>query len=181
MILLLNGAFGIGKTTVARRVRDARPHSIVLNPEPIGVVLQRSARLLGKRVDDFQDLALWRRLTIVAVRLARIVRSNVIVPMAFSNAAYLDEIRSALRRFDDTVLHVCLVAPLDVVHARLEARGAHPLTHAWEYRRAAECCTVHRGGEFAKQVRADGDAGSVADDVLALVGEAVTCAPHATP
>ena len=64
--MFLNGAFGIGKTTVARALVKRLPRAVLFDPEPIGVLLQRF-----RRVDDFQDLRAWRRLTIFGIRIAR--------------------------------------------------------------------------------------------------------------
>jgi len=152
MIFLLNGAFGIGKSTVARALIERIPEAVVFDPEIIGIILQRAARLAGSPVDDFQDLQVWRRLTVFGLRIARLRSATVVVPMAFSNASYLSEVRDAIARFDPQVLHVCLVAPVEVVHARLRARGSDPRRHAWEYRRASECCAVHGSARFAIHV-----------------------------
>ena len=147
MILLLNGAFGIGKTTVARLLVKKLDRAVLFDPEWIGIPLQRLTR-----VTDFQDLRTWRRLTVLGLRLTRLFYRNVIVPMAFSNVEYLREIREGASRFDSRVLHVCLVAPLEVVHARLRERGAEE----WAYRRAAECCLVHGSDEFVVQIETSG-------------------------
>ena len=149
MIVLLNGAFGVGKTTVARALAKELRRATVLDPEPLGVVLQRFTR-----VHDFQDLKTWRRLTVAAVRAKRLFYRIVIVPMAFSNVAYLDEIQDGFRRFDRDVVHLCLVAPIDVVNERLDRRRLQPADEAWQRRRAAECCAVHGDPRFATQINA---------------------------
>src|SRR5688572_14382278 len=140
MIVLVNGAFGIGKTSVARSLAARLHRAVVFDPELIGIALQRLLRLVGRDVDDFQDLRLWRRLTIIGLRFARMLWPNVIVPMAFSNGAYLDEIRAGLHRFEPNVVHYCLVAPLEVVHQRLRGRGVDLATDDWLRRRTSECC-----------------------------------------
>lgn len=170
MILLLNGAFGVGKTTVARALARRLPRSVVFDPELVGFVLQRAARVARRDVHDFQDLSAWRRLTVMGVRAAHVLWPNVIVPMAFSKVAYLDEIRAKLGRFDHTVVHVCMVAPVEVVQARLRSRGADPLRHRWQFERAAECCAVHGRPEFATQVpAADRGVNEIAEEMLALL------------
>lgn len=151
MIVLLNGAFGIGKTTVARLLVARIPRAVLLDPEIVGIALQRTARLLGRRVDDFQDLKTWRRWTIAALRITRVFWPNVIVPMAFSNEEYLHEIRRGLNRFEPHVLHFCLITSLPVVHERLRQRGD---AAEWEYRRAAECCAAHQSDAFATHIDA---------------------------
>ena len=77
--------------------------------------------------------------------------------MAFSELRYLDEVRSSLSSRGRRVLHFCLTAPLAVVRERLARRG-EPVDDprwAWVHRRAAECCAVHGGPEFAVHVSAD--------------------------
>ncbi|HVE70952.1 MAG TPA: AAA family ATPase [Thermoanaerobaculia bacterium] len=162
MILFLNGAFGIGKTTVARALVKRLPRAVLFDPEPAGVVLQRI-----RRVDDFQDLRLWRRLTILGIRVARLLARNVVVPMAFSNADYLREIRDGVARFDPDVRHVCLVAPYDIVLARLRQRGAGE----WEERRARECCDAHVRPEFASQIDASRAVAEIVEEILRLRAE----------
>ena len=170
MILFLNGAFGIGKTTVARALARRLARSVLFDPEKIGGPLQYIARLGGRPVDDFQDLRSWRTLTGIGLRLARLTSPNVIVPMSITNLAYLDELRAGVARFEPVVAHVCLVAPLAVVQERLRMRGADPRRHHWEYRRAAECCLAHGQRAFAKQVDAsERTPDQLAEDVLALV------------
>ena len=163
MILLLNGAFGIGKTTVARLVVRRLRRGVLFDPELIGMALHRFARLFGRDVDDFQDLRLWRRLTILGLRITRLFTPNIVVPMAISNAGYLEEIRRGL---GPDVVHVCLVAPLEIVHERLRNRGG---AHEWEFRRASECCDVHRGEAFARQIdAAHRSAEDIADEISGL-------------
>jgi gluconate kinase len=160
VIVFLNGAFGIGKTTVARALVARLPRAVLFDPEPVGIALQRL-----RRVDDFQDLALWRRLTILGLRLTRLLWPNVVVPMAFSNAAYLEEVRDAVSRFEPRVLHFCLVAPYEVVHERLQQRGD---AGTWAERRARECCDVHAEPRFAVQIDAQREPSAIVEELLRL-------------
>jgi predicted kinase len=151
VIVFVNGAFGIGKSTVARRLRDRLPGSAIFDPEVVGIVLQRLPRfvpLAGRGSDDFQDLPAWRRLSVRGIHLVRRRRATVIVPMAFSNPAYLREFLQGARTADPDVRHFCLTAPYEVVKARLAARPPTP----WMLRRAAECCAVHGRREFDERV-----------------------------
>jgi chloramphenicol 3-O-phosphotransferase len=171
VVILLNGAFGIGKTTVARLVARRLERTSIFDPELVGFVLQRAMRLTGRRVDDFQDLVLWRRLVVLGIRAVAAAQHNVIVPMAFSNVAYLREIEAGVRRFEPHVLHLCLIAPIEVVEERLERReGAAGLKDSWAYRRAVECCAAHSEAVFEEHIPA---AGASASDVADLVIERV--------
>jgi hypothetical protein len=157
LIVFLNGAFGVGKTVVARHLRRRLPASAIYDPELLGFVLQRLPRLAPRDTEDFQDLPLWRRGSVRGIQLVRTFRPTVLVPMTFSNLDYLREILSGVQRFDSQVRHFCLTAPLAVVEARLARRGSDP-THrvtAWQLRRAAECCAAHAAPEFSEHVATD--------------------------
>jgi predicted ABC-type ATPase len=156
-VILINGAFGIGKTTAAGLIKERLPHSIIVNPEHIGFVLQRMYRLAFGPIDDFQDLMMWRRLTAQAVRAARGLGRTVIVPMAISNSSYLAEIVDGIERFGHQVHHYCLTAPVEVVAERIRLRAAESRTITsadieWQLRRAAECCQAHKRPEFATHI-----------------------------
>jgi predicted kinase len=151
MFVLINGAFGVGKSTVARELRSLMQRSIIFDPEWVGLALQR---IPGRRVSDFQDFASWRRLTVAGARCFGAVRGPVIIPMTFSNSAYLAEVRKGLAQSGRPVLHFCLTAPIEVVRERLTGRGEPPGHPAWSWvhRRAAECCEAHRGSEFGTHI-----------------------------
>lgn len=170
MFVLINGAFGVGKSTVARELRSLVPGSVIFDPEWIGFALQR---LRGRRISDFQDLASWRRLTVRGARCVGAVRTHVIIPMAFSNSDYLEEVRAGLAESGRPVHHFCLVAPIDVVRERLASRG-EPLGDpkwSWVHRRAAECCEAHRSFAFAAHVPADKQPPNlIAAQLAALIG-----------
>lgn len=174
MVILLNGSFGIGKTTTARALQLALPDAML--SERIGWVLQRLPRWIplgGRGTGDFQDMPIWRSVTIRGIRLARWRRSTVIVPMAFSNLKYLNEIREGIRAFEPDVRHLCLVAPLEIVKERLAGRGLGPGGPAWAHRRATECCEAHARPEFGEPVLTAGRGVSeVVEDVLRRIGSA---------
>jgi predicted kinase len=176
MFILINGAFGIGKSSVARDLRRLMPGSGIYDPEPVGVVLQR---VRWQRVSDFQDLPSWRRLTVVAARSVGAVRSPVIIPMTFSNLDYLMEIQRGLAKSDQRILHFCLTAPIDVVRERLRHRG-EPVEDprwSWVHRRAAECCEAHRSPFFGTHVATESrSASAVAADLAARITDAVRSA-----
>ncbi|WP_159187936.1 hypothetical protein [Escherichia coli] len=69
MIIWINGPFGAGKTTLAKRLRDRRSKSLIFDPEEIGFVVKETVPMPAS--GDYQDLPLWRGLTIAAVREIR--------------------------------------------------------------------------------------------------------------
>ncbi len=111
----------------------------------------------------------------LGARCFGLVRSTVIIPMAFSERGYLEEVRSALASRGQTVMHFCLTAPLEIVQERLRNRG-EPVEDpqwAWVHRRAAECCDAHRSSEFGVHVPTEHRAPSA---VAAAIAERIATA-----
>lgn len=149
--VIINGSFGVGKTTVARKLRALIPGSVIFDPEMIGFVIRRAP---GYAYSDYQHSKLWRRLSIWGIRLAGLLRKVVIIPMTFSRSDYLDEFRNGLNVSGIPPLHFCLVAPVETVRERLKMRGEPESDSRWSWvhRRAAECCEAHKASVFATRI-----------------------------
>lgn len=147
MIVWLNGAFGVGKTTVARVLVKRLRGSMLVDPEKLGFVLQR---LPGRPRADFQDMPAWRRGTVHAIRVAAAIRRHVVVPMTLVHRAYFDEIVGSLRAHED-VRHFALIAAPDTIRARLLARG----TSGWAVDQIDRCTTALAEPAFARHVLTD--------------------------
>jgi broad-specificity NMP kinase len=160
MVVIINGSFGVGKTTVARLLRGALHGSVIYDPEWVGMALMRLPKRFGlKGTDDFQDMALWRGSVAVGVRLFRLfARGPVIVPMTFSRRDYLDEVVAGIARLDKNVRVFCLRAGLPTVKERLKARGTEfeGPGGKWIARRIRECDEAHRDPHFGEPVETEG-------------------------
>ncbi len=154
---MINGSFGIGKTTCARLLRPKLPGAVIFDPEWIGFVLRR---LPGYHRSDYQHLPSWRRLTILGARLFSIMAPHVIIPMTFTHKTYFREVKEGLKASGKPLLHVCLTAPLPVVQQRLTQRGevmGDP-RFEWVHRRAIDCFHAHQDPEFALHIPTEGRA-----------------------
>lgn len=173
MIVMINGSFGVGKTTVARLLRSTLPGSAIYDPEWAGIVLMRLsklARLKSPGVKDFQDIGLWRASAVAGIRLFRsFVHGPVIVPMTFSRRTYFDEVVHGIRRLDSDVRVFCLKASLPTLKRRLVGRGTRvegPEAE-WIARRIVECVEAHRDPHFGEPVDTeDRSARQVAGDII---------------
>ncbi|HEX8284936.1 MAG TPA: AAA family ATPase [Pyrinomonadaceae bacterium] len=173
MVILVNGSFGVGKSTVANLLRGALPGSAVYDPEWAGVVMLRLSKWASFRrraADDFQDFGLWRKSAVAGVRLFRALsRGPVIVPMTFSRRDYFDEVVAGLRRFDPEVRVFCLRAGLPTVKQRLAGRGdgVGSPNSGWLARRIVECAEAHRDPHFGEPVETeDRPAREVCEDIF---------------
>ena len=192
MIVLINGSFGVGKTTIAKLLRDALPGSVIYDPEWVGIGLMRLPRwvkLKGVGTGDFQHMDLWRRSAVAGVRLFRLFASGpVLVPMTFSHHAYFDQIVMGFRRLDPELRVFCLKAGLPTIKKRLVMRGTGiegPGTE-WMARRIVECSEAHRDPHFGEPVDTeDRSASEVAEDIAARLRQprattASACDNHGT-
>jgi hypothetical protein len=169
MFLLLNGSFGIGKTTVAQMLEATVGGSKIYDPENVGFILRRLPPFLLGRTSlpsDYQDLDLWRKLIVRGARRAHRNARVVIVPMAFTNLAYFDELAHGLSSHAEVRCY-CLVAPLDTVRDRLNRRakseGRSPTD--FELRRSAECVVAHADPSFGTPI----DATLPPDEIVAHI------------
>ncbi|MEZ5558223.1 MAG: AAA family ATPase [Pseudomonadales bacterium] len=160
-VVLINGSFGVGKTTVARLVAARRAGTALFDPERIGYVLRRLPAWLpgsAKALDDYQDSPSWRRLVaFCAVRLARWRRSDLLVPMCFARKDYVDELAQAVRASGLDWVEICLTAELQIIYGRLRERGAFAVADggAWLERKAAAACAAHAAPGYGIRIATD--------------------------
>ena len=175
MFVLLNGSFGIGKSSVADLLVSHVANARLYDPERVGFVLRRlPAFLLGRaqQPDDYQDLAQWRWLTQRGCVWTHRGASAVVVPMAFTKLGYFEDLQRSLACVTP-VLPLCLVAPLAVVEQRLQRRAAAEgrAVTAFETRRARACCVAHTDPRFGRPVDAVGAPTLIAEQIAFLLAQ----------
>lgn len=125
MIIWINGPFGAGKTTLAEKLRDRRPKSLIFDPEEIGFVVKATVPMPAS--GDYQDLPLWRGLTVAALReIRRHYSQDIVIPMTLVQPEYLDEILDAVRRVDDQLFHIFLTLNEDLLRHRIANQTMNP-------------------------------------------------------
>ena len=176
-VIWLNGAFGVGKTTVARALAAELSGALILDPEDIGRML-RQVIPAGLRTSDFQDIPSWRRLTVATIEsLLRDHPGTLIVPMTVVDPTYFDETVGRLRRAGITVHHVTLAASPRTIRRRLLWRVSVPWATWWAWRRVQGCVSALQSPLFATHV--DTENRSVADIVTTILSDSFR--PLATP
>jgi len=171
-VLLLNGAYGVGKTTVAKVLRRRLRGSVLFDPEVIGYVLRRLPRALpgsARGLDDYRASTTWRKAAVaIAAILGRSARP-LIVPMTLDREL-LVELRDALTSRRCRVEQVCLVASVTTVYARLAKRGLQPSSAEgqWVRSHAAAACVEHTSRDFERRIDTESRTPEeVADEIIA--------------
>jgi hypothetical protein len=154
-ICWINGAFGVGKTTAAKALEREWAGAYCFDPEQIGVMLRK---VVPKecRTEDFQDLALWRQLTVATVTdLARRCDRPLIIPMTLVNQLYFDEVVGGLRRSGLDVHHFTLVATRATLNKRIRGRLLLPQSKRWVRAQMERCVTALESPAFAVHIQTD--------------------------
>ena len=134
-IVMINGAFGVGKTTVANGLLAQIPDSMLYDLEEVGQML--------RKIGDFQDDPLWPALTVeVAKRLFNEYKRPLIIPMTLAHIPYFTTIKDGLAQLTADFHHFCLTASTATIHRRLIERGDEP--SGWTFQRTARCVIAHR-------------------------------------
>jgi hypothetical protein len=141
MIAWINGAFGAGKTTAAAHLLEAvhdapdMPEARLFDPEYVGYLLRK---FVPVPTGDFQDLRLWRALTVQTLSgLDREYPGIWIVPMTLVNRAYRAEIHDGLRHLGHIVHHAVLVLPEPVLRERIDNDQVDAGARQWRQDHAA--------------------------------------------
>ncbi|WP_442604448.1 AAA family ATPase [Paenibacillus sp. KN14-4R] len=155
---MINGAFGSGKTSAAQRLKLVIPNSMIFDPEEIGYMLRNilTEDILNEeeRTDDFQDIELWRKLTVkTAKELKHKYKKHIIVPMTIYKADYFDYILNGLRSIDRELLHFCLIASEDTIKQRIERRG--DIFDDWYQQHTKRGVATFRDNKFQEHIITD--------------------------
>ncbi|MCY9696749.1 AAA family ATPase [Paenibacillus alginolyticus] len=158
MIIMINGAFGAGKTTAANELLPFVPNSMIFDPEEIGYMLRKLVtvedRLVHERTDDFQDLEMWRVLTVkTAAELKSTYNKHLIVPMTIYKRHNFDYIYNGFKRIDKNVFHFCLSATADTLNRRLTKRGDEP--GGWQFQQVDKCVAALKDPVFENHISTD--------------------------
>lgn len=133
MIIWINGSFGVGKTTVANKLKEKINESIIYDPEKVGTFLTNT---LPVKEDDFQDYELWRTINFEILKYLSTRFDTIIVPMTITNTQYYDEIAGKLERDGVIIKQFILTASKETIIKRLDARGD---STKWAYNQVDRC------------------------------------------
>ena len=142
MIVMINGPFGIGKTTVSQMLKESVENAMIFDPEEVGFMLRNivteDIKLPSEKTGDFQDLKPWKVLTVdVAENLIKTYQKNLIIPMTIWNTEYFSYIRNGLKKIDNDIHHFCLLAKKETIFQRLTKRGDAP--GSWTFQQTEKC------------------------------------------
>ena len=175
MIILINGSFAVGKTTVAELLVQHLYHSMLYDPEVVGAGLASIVRPIESFI-DFQDLTAWRPLVVETVRvLKRVYGRTLVVPMTLWHRPYFEEIVDSLRQIDPHPYHFCLTASQKTLFERLAQRQHEHIEEAltWIQERFQRCIAAFQSPAFAVQIATDEKSPEeIVEEIFGRIGDA---------
>lgn len=159
MIVMINGAFGVGKTSVANELLRKLDGAMLFDPEEVGFMLKHivpeDVKLKHERTGDFQDLDMWKPLTVyVARQLRETYGKDLIVPMTIYNKDYFNTIYNGFLQVDPETYHFCLTAKKETIHQRLIERGEEEGN--WCFAQTDKCLAGFESSRFAQFISTEG-------------------------
>lgn len=152
---MINGAFGVGKTTVSHELLKVIENSMIFDPEEVGFMLRNilpeEVKRLEAETGDFQDLQLWRELTVKVARvLIDTYNVNLIVPMTIRKLEYFHYIFSGFKSIDKHTYHFCLTASKATIYKRLLERGEEKGN--WCFQQTDKCLKAYNENDFREYI-----------------------------
>lgn len=163
---MINGAFGVGKTTICNKLLKELDNSMVYDPEEIGFMLRniipKEIKHTEAKSGDFQDLELWKQVTVdVAEKLITNYNINLIVPMTIRKREYFNYILNGFKKIDRETYHFCLTASKETIYERLRNRGEEEGN--WCFHQTEKCLNAFKEYDFGEYI--DTEAVQV-DDII---------------
>ena len=147
-IIWINGPFGIGKTQTAQVLHERLPGSFIFDPEEMGSALKK---LTPKFTGESQAHPMWIPLMLDALQFAvKQADGPLIVPVTIADVPRHRRMMSGLKDRGMAVHHYTLLAPSDMVQARLRRRNETLIDSSQVEERLAD----FRSEQFAKHIEA---------------------------
>ncbi|MEG9298493.1 AAA family ATPase [Mangrovibacillus sp. Mu-81] len=155
MIIMINGAFGAGKTTIANELLSKLDNSMIFDPENVGYmvreILPDEIKKAESKSGDFQHYELWRILTVeTALKLKKKYGKNLIVPMTIRVPEYFTYILNGFKDIDEHTFHFCLQASRETIFARLRKRGEEEGN--WCFQQTEKCLNAFAEYHFGDYI-----------------------------
>ncbi|MBC9873245.1 AAA family ATPase [Macrococcoides bohemicum] len=146
-IIWINGAFGVGKTTISNLLKAKIINSIIFDPEIAGTMLNKIYPEEIKK-DNFQDYIEWRNINNEILRkLIEGTDKIIIIPMTITNLNYYQEIVSGLD--SKIICQFLLVADDNTLIDRLNSRNE---SDRWPYDQIYHCIGSFDSIDFGTRI-----------------------------
>jgi hypothetical protein len=151
VIVWINGAYAVGKSTVAAELVRRQPKTTLLyEPEEIGYYLRDLVKPVEK-ARDYQELTLFTPVVIEVARQLHSYGRTLVMPLGVWHAERFTEIHNGLTQITQ-VKHYCLTATRATINTRLLYRGDRRQAITWIRERLDNCIEALDAPQFDKHI-----------------------------
>lgn len=178
MIIMINGAFGVGKTSVANEIVKKIKRSIIYDPEEIGLYLRQNIPTNvfseDEKTGDFQDIAIWKSMVVgIAEEIKKQYNCNLVVPMTIRKTEYFQYILRGFKNIDKDTHHFCLTASIEMIHKRLTNRG--DLVGSWAFQQTEKCLDAFTTDDYKYYINTENmEIYEVVENILEMIRDCTT-------
>ena len=143
MIYWLNGAYGVGKTTVALRLKELLHKAHIVDPEMLGNAIRDNYPETFFR-ETFEECPLWLEMNVkLLAELTRLFDGDLIVPMTLLRESSYDAIIQELKAQGLPVRFIYLDSDAETLRSRLVNSGREK-PDSWCVRHIPVCLDAQR-------------------------------------
>lgn len=143
MIVWINGPFGGGKSTTAKRVVERLDGCRLFDPEWVGYLLREHLR--DQATEDFQDLPSWRRLVpTVASELHRATGDTLLATQSVQHPGFWNELATGLEAVGIPLVHIVLDMEERALRERIDRDDVELGAAEWRHAHVSEFLAARR-------------------------------------
>ena len=155
MIIWIDGAYGVGKSTLAEKLHALLPNSFIFDAENVGNAVRDNMPQSVYYSETFEGYPLWfhvcnELLTELNDRLDGVI----LVPMTLMRQESFARFAEPLRGQGVEIVHVLLESSREIIHDRILERGENE--DCWCMRNIDECLSAQQRFEDVIRVQSVG-------------------------
>lgn len=99
MVIWINGAYGSGKSSLAKKIKELNSNFIIFDAEEVGNAIRNNMEEVDYKI-EFPEYPIWREFVVkLIIEIKKISKKNILVPMTILNKNYMDEIKEELENY----------------------------------------------------------------------------------
>ena len=169
MIIWIDGAYGVGKSTLAEKLHALLPNSFIFDAENVGNAVRDNLPQSVYYSETFEGYPLWFHIcNELLTELNHRFDGIVLVPMTLMQQESYARFAKPLRSKEIEIVHVLLESSKEVIHDRILERGESE--DCWCMRHIDDCLSAQQHFEDVIQVQSVGQTvDELAQDVIEIL------------
>mgnify|MGYP002863801229 CR=1 FL=1 len=170
MIIWIDGAYGVGKSTLAEKLHELLPNSFIFDAENVGNAVRDNMPQSVYYSETFEGYPLWFHVcNELLTELSGRFDGVILVPMTLMRQESFARFAEPLRSKGIEIVHVLLESSIEIIHDRILERGESE--DCWCMRHIEDCLSAQQHFEDVIRVQSVGQtADELAKEVVQALG-----------